>query len=178
MDSTVDKQPAVSHKNRYSDRTKQDALLVLDAVEGDCYQAAAVTGIPTPTLYDWRAGRGVPPDVKARAQAATERLADGFQELAEKLVASALADSPRIDRANIQQVVMAAAVSVDKMRLLREQATSIHTQQLSDEERIARLNELLATALTLPAAAHEQEEGEQPALPAPALEQPDADDCT
>jgi hypothetical protein len=68
--------------------------------------------------------------------------------------------------------------AIDKMRLLREQATSIHTQQLSDEERIARLNELLATALTLPAAAAEEQSEEQSALPAAAHEQPDADDCT
>jgi hypothetical protein len=91
----------------------------------------------------------------------------------------------KVEKAGTLQLMTSAGIAIDKMRLLREQATSIHTQQLSDEERIARLNELLATALTLPAAAAEEQSEEQPALPAAALEQsasaheqPDADDCS
>jgi transposase-like protein len=179
MDSTVEAfnpPPVRIHRRSFCEHEKAGALALLDANGGKIRETARQLGICHRTLHRWATeGYGIDDRVLALEGIAREELANRFEDEAH----AALDEAPaKRDAATYQQLITGAAIAIDKMRLLREQATSIHTQQLSDEERIARLNELLATALTLPAAAAEEQSEEQSALPAAAHEQPDADDCT
>jgi hypothetical protein len=52
----------------------------------------------------------------------------------------------KMARASLQQLAVSAGIAIDKMLLLRAQATSSGGQELTNEERIARLRELFRVA--------------------------------
>jgi hypothetical protein len=168
MDATVEpEERTASRKLRYSDKQKVEALLVMEAEGGSPFRASQVTGLPLATLYDWKHGRGIPPDVKQRAEEAAVRLAGGFEDLAERIVDS-ITDEV-IQAANLQQRVTSAAIAVDKMRLLREQATNIsRNESMDDGERLKRVLALLQEeeAIEVQPVEQEQQADEQVALAA------------
>jgi transposase-like protein len=176
----------LSRRRSYCDTEKAAALELLATYDGNVARTADELGIARVSLLSWQqeaeAGRLL--DVERLRPLIRKVLDEECEAAAREFIAAARLPE-KVEKAGTLQLMTSAGIAIDKMRLLREQATSIHTQQLSDEERIARLNELLATALTLPAAAAEEQSEEQPALPAAALEQsasaheqPDADDCS
>jgi transposase-like protein len=171
-----DRATACSRRRSYSDQEKIAALEVLQANDGQIRRTAELLGIPPVTLIAWKqeADAGRIGDVERLRPLIRKVLDEECEAAAREFIAAARLPD-KVEKAGTLQLMTSAGIAIDKMRLLREQATSIHTQQLSDEERIARLNELLATALSLPAPVQSEE---QSALPAPALEQPDADDCS
>jgi hypothetical protein len=136
---------------------KAAGLAALEACDGNLLLASKQTGIPRITLMDWKQQqeRG---DTRLQAVEILQPVARGMlADLFEAEAHAALQEaSEKRAAANYQQLITGSAICVDKMRLLRDQATAIHAQQLTDEERLVRLNELMATALSLP---------EQPALP-------------
>lgn len=67
-------------------------------------------------------------------------LADEFERIAYLLLGGVTPD--KIATASVQQVMTSAGIAVDKMRLLRDQATSIAGKELSDEDRERELREL------------------------------------
>src|SRR5438552_2907279 len=118
-------------KRRYSDVEKAGALLVLEACEGNYSEAAMQTGIPIMSLHDWSMGKGVCPALTEIRNAQRPALADMFESVAYKLTAAALGDDDRIERASVRDLLIGAGIAVDKMRLLREQPTDIHAQQMT-----------------------------------------------
>ena len=103
-------------KRTYSDEEKANALVALDANGGNVMRTARELGIPHMTLEQWRRGRGVHPDVIRLRNEKREPLADRLEQVAHLLL-DALPN--KIGKANLQQVATAAAIAVDKSRLLR-----------------------------------------------------------
>jgi hypothetical protein len=126
-------------RRRYSDDERAAALAALDAHEGDVAKTARAVGVPRKTLEEWAKGRHHPDVADLRQEKKTE-LADQLERLAYTLAAAAYG---KIDPASLQQVLTSLGIAVDKMRLLREQPTSIAGGEgLTDEDRITRLNAL------------------------------------
>jgi transposase-like protein len=161
----------------YTDEDRAATLAALVANGGNVAKTARECGVKRQTLQHWirqQQPRQVPtvptepgiPLAPEKKQAApvsvrptAERvaalvpgavnvLADNFQALAEKLVGVA---DRGADKLNAKDAVISAGVAVDKMRLLREQATVIldHRPDLSKltDEQLDTLDTLAALAL-------------------------------
>lgn len=121
-------------KRQYSDEDKAVALAALDTHHGCVREAAAFAGVPEATLADWRDGKGVSPAVGEIRAGIKRPLADRLEDIAHEL-ADAIPE--RIPKASLMQVTTSLAIAVDKMRLLRNEATSINEtrDQLEEQAR-------------------------------------------
>lgn len=146
-----------ARRRSYSDQEKTLALEMLRANGRQLRYTAEKLGIAPVTLIAWEqeAEAGRQPDVDALRPLIRRVLDEECEAAAREFIAAARLPD-KVEKAGTLQLMTSAGIAIDKMRLLREQATSISAQQMTDEERLARLNELLATALSLP-------ETEQPA---------------
>ncbi len=122
----------------YSENEKAAALAALAANAGNVSHTARQIGIPAKTIENWSRGQ-VHADVARTGEEKKIDLADKLELVAHKL---ADAMDGKIADASLQQVATSFAITIDKMRLLREQSTSITGKQLSDAERMARLGAL------------------------------------
>lgn len=129
-------------RRQYSDSQKAEALAAVDANGGNVAATAAALGIPQKTLDCWSRLRGVHPEVVQMRSGKREDLADRLEDLAHKLLDKA---EGKIGDANLSNVTVALGISIDKMRLLREQPTSI-TAAMTDDERADRVATLLERA--------------------------------
>jgi transposase-like protein len=129
-------------KRQYSDSLKAESLAALDANGGNVRATAATLGIPHKTLDDWANERGVNEEVAELRTGKREDLADRLEALAHTLLDSV---AGKIHDANLSNVSVSMGIAIDKMRLLREQPTSI-TAALTDDERADRVAALLDRA--------------------------------
>jgi transposase-like protein len=129
-------------RRRYSDSQKAEALAALDAKGGNVRATAIALGIPHKTLDCWANERGVHEEVAQMRTGKREDLADRLEALAHVLMDSI---GDKISDANLSNVSVSLGIAIDKMRLLREQPTSI-TAALTDDERAKRVNALLDRA--------------------------------
>jgi transposase-like protein len=134
---------------RYSDGERSDALAALAANGGNVKRTAKALGIPEKTLANWAKGDRHPEAARA-GEEKKGPLADQFQQLAEKLLCVALDKAHLL---NAKDAVVAAAVAVDKMRLLRNEATQIDEHR--DATPLTGQIERLAGAFALAAAREE-----------------------
>jgi transposase-like protein len=126
-------------KRSYSDDERASALAALDANGGDVAHTARQIGIPRKTISEWANGR-VHPDVANARLEKKECLADRLEVVARQLVDLI---PEKAKDAELREVAVAFGIAVDKMRLLREQPTTIsRSADLTDEERLARLKQL------------------------------------
>lgn len=133
----------MSGKRTYSDEEKAAALLALDANGGNVAKTAREARVPRKTLEEWEKGR-IHPAVANIRQHEREPLADRLEAMAHDLV-DVMPD--KLAEASLQQIALTLGIAVDKMRLLREQATAIQkNERLTDEERADRVAELLDRA--------------------------------
>ena len=128
----------MASRRSYSDAERAEALAALDANGGDVSKTARQLGIPRVTLLGWASGR-VHPSVSELRQSKKEGLADRLEAVAHQLL-DLFPDKAK--DANLQQVATSFGIAIDKMRLLREQPTSIAGRELTDDERVDRLNTL------------------------------------
>jgi hypothetical protein len=63
-------------------------------------------------------------------------MSDALEALAWKLIATL---PKKISKATLAQIATATGIAIDKMRLLREQSTSIAGRDMTDDERLSRL---------------------------------------
>jgi transposase-like protein len=115
-------------KNRYSDQKRAEALAALAAnggpqTRGAIPRTARQLGLPIKTLAEW-ARTNKHPDILARASALAQPLADRLEALAHRIT-GVLEDEAKLLSAPVSALATALAIAVDKMRLLREQATSL-----------------------------------------------------
>lgn len=126
-------------KRRYSEADRAVALALLDANGGNLKRTAREFGVPVDTLRYWRDRRvegaereEEPPAPKQTTnkdvQVAKESLADATARLAQRLV-SAMED--KLADANLKDAAVAFGIAVDKMQVLRGEATSINEQRYS-----------------------------------------------
>src|SRR5262245_39693868 len=105
----------------YSNDDRAMALAALDANSGNLARTARETGVPRMTLREWARGR-VGAGVTTARQEKRSSLADELEAIAWRLIESAPA---KINSANLSQTMTALGIAIDKMRLLRSQATVI-----------------------------------------------------
>jgi len=132
-------------RRQYSDEQKAEALLVLESTGGNVGEAVRKSGIPRTTLRHWVNGRGVHPVAAEMGLQKRAPLADRLEELAHQLIdlmPEAAAQAPA------NHLAVSLGIAIDKMRLLRDQPTSIdeHNVCFTDEERADRALALLDAA--------------------------------
>ncbi len=132
---------------RYQDYTEEDRaaiLATLQACAGNVAECSRRSGVPEQTIRDWRDGKHAAPSPQS-VDEKRKPLADIFEEIAY----SACGVAPdKMEEASFAQVMTGAAIAVDKMRLLREQPTSIgeHREPATVEERDQRAIDLMEKA--------------------------------
>jgi hypothetical protein len=124
-------------RKRYTDNDRANALALLAISSTE--EVAKETGIPVRTLRNWRAN---PPP--GAAELGPEKEAE-LERILERL-ASALATSifDKIDGAALNHAAVALGIVIDKLRLLKGEATEVTEVRGSDAkrelaERLARL---------------------------------------
>ena len=127
----------------WTDREKAQALVVLDLCNGDVTDAANKLGIARQSLEQWRDNKGVNSDVQELRRIGKTYLADMWEAIAEK----ALGKIPeKLEHSSAAQLATIAAIAVDKMLLLRGQATEITEHRMPQEEALNRLSALVEQA--------------------------------
>jgi transposase-like protein len=114
-------------RRQYSDAEKATALAALDANGGNVQGTAETLGIPESTLSGWAKGRGTNGDVPKLRDIKKKDLADELEGIAYKL-AKAIPD--KIEEATLQQVTTSLGITIDKMQLLRGEATDNGTLKI------------------------------------------------
>lgn len=122
---------------RFSDEERAAALAALAANGGNVAKTARQVGVPRKTLSHWAKGTRHPEAAKM-GQLKKGNLADAFEDAAWKLIGVAL---DKADKMGGKDAMVAAAVAVDKMRLLRELPTEIVKKDGTVTSRIERLTE-------------------------------------
>lgn len=135
-------------QRQYTEDDKAAALAMLAAHDGNYTSTALALGIPVSTLHQWAAyGIGINEAVSAKTDGKKLELADAFERIAERAIA-AMTDTKMAD-APLNQLGTVAGIAVDKMRLLREQASP-------DARELGRLDEIRANIAKLQGAKAEE----------------------
>jgi hypothetical protein len=127
---------------RYSDSERAAALAALDANGGNVRKTAKQIGVPRKTLEEWSAGH-CHPEVQEIRKECRATLAERFEQIIHQILdvmPGKIADS------GLQQLVVTAAIAVDKMQLLKgaNQSGNSGKPALTNEQRIAAITGLLA----------------------------------
>lgn len=121
----------VVSKRKYTDAEKGAALAFLDFKGGNVRQAAEALKIPHKTLDEWAKGRINEDSAEIRT--------DKKEEIAELINAAVTdmigASTGKLADANLQQVWTSVGIAVDKMQLLKGEATTITKELMSGEDR-------------------------------------------
>ena len=126
------------HKRRhYTDSERATALATLAANGGNLARTAAETGVPAATLAQWRNAQATAAQTPKKADPATlaalvevvKLELDAKLERNAHFFAEAMGLPEKIAEATLAQLATALGVTIEKMRLLREQATSINANR-------------------------------------------------
>ena len=127
---------------QYSDEERANALAALAANGGNINRTAKQLGIPEKTLSNWANGKRHPESAQMGERKKGD-MSDALEALAWKLLD---AWPKKIAKATLAQLATATGIAIDKMRLLREPSTAIAGGEMTDEERLSRLRELVERA--------------------------------
>lgn len=134
----------------YTDETKALALTVLQQMKGNYSATArwlaehANVEVSSDQIARWDKGEYIAPEIAETAEELKKRdLADCLEKLAYTLIDAA---PGKIPDAPLSQIMVGIGISVEKMRLQRGEATSISQQNMSDDERAKRVEEILIEA--------------------------------
>jgi transposase-like protein len=136
----------MAQKRQYTEDDKATALAALAANGGNIRRTARELNIPATTLRKWQAGTGVNQACAHKGAQKKAELDSLFEQAAQVYLGRAL-DEGAVAKTPGKDAIIAAATATDKMRLLREQATSIEGHaDLTDDQRLDRLRELAERA--------------------------------
>jgi transposase-like protein len=130
-------------KRRYSDREKAAALAFLDFNGGNVEKAAKALGIPRITLLDWSKGKKQHSEVSDLRQEKKEEISALIEQAVRDMVG---ASAGKLSTANFQQLWTGVGIAVDKMQLLKGEATQITKDAgnaRTNEERAARILDIV-----------------------------------
>jgi len=127
----------------YSDKTKAVVLTLLAWNGGNVKVTATQTGICRASLQNWRNGKKVSMSALEMAEEYKEDLADLLETKVYRLTHH-MTEDKMVD-ASVGELMTAATKAIDKMLLLRGQPNRI-TENLSDEQYVDRVRELLERA--------------------------------
>lgn len=138
-------------KRTYSDTEKANTLIALEANGGCVRETSRQLGIPEQTIKEWRNGR-IHPDIAKISLESRATIADRLEEIAHLLIDD-ISRPEKIAITPLKEVSIALGISIDKMRLLREQPTSIRSNQdLNPDELVKRVRSLAERIRALPPA--------------------------
>ena len=130
-------------KRTYEPREKAEALAHLTAAGGNVKRAALAAGIPRKTLEGWGKGRAIDAEVLRMTEDAKKNLAEKFMREADGAIDAA---AGKREGASYRDLMIGAAVAVDKAQLLTGGPTSITTEverrRQTAEAALERLYEL------------------------------------
>jgi hypothetical protein len=127
-------------RRHYGDEERASALAALAANGGNIKRTANQLGIPEKTLSNWAKGISHP-ESAINGDQKKGNMADALEAVAWKLIEVM---PTKVSKATLSQVATSLGIAIDKMRLLREQATSISGQGgLTDEQRLECIREVL-----------------------------------
>ena len=160
-------------KRRYSDDEKAVILSAVDANGGNVKGTCDILGLPHETVTYWANGN-VHPDVAKLRNDKKLPIADRLEQIAHDLLDQV---PDKYGDANLQQAMTSVAIAIDKMRLLREQPTTISQKaEPDDAELLGRLHRLAERIKASQSVADESGGTPGTSLPAaPAGEIPAAD---
>lgn len=130
---------SMAERKRYSDEERANALAALAANGNNLTRTSQQLGIPIKTLSNWLHGTRHPEAVQQGNQKKGP-LADAIEEVVYQLVGMM---PEKAKSADLKDIAVAVGVGVDKIRLLRDQPTSIAGRELSDAERSERFSALV-----------------------------------
>src|SRR5687767_2156311 len=123
-------------RRQYTEDEKGAVLAWYEANGKKLRETARQWKITESTLRHWLRGVGINKSARRLAHIKKGEIADRLEELCHKLIDSAL---EKADESDLQPVMNGIGIAVEKMRLVREQPTSISKNAgLTDEERAAR----------------------------------------
>src|SRR5690625_3701249 len=130
---------AKPRRRRYTDADRASALAALDANEGNLSKTSRNLGIAVSTLQRWIKDRAA--DLSDLRKEKKADLADKLEHVAHKLVD---AMPEKLSEATLQQVATSLGITIDKLRLLREESTAIEEVRTSDAKQrlVDRLKKL------------------------------------
>jgi transposase-like protein len=111
-------------KRPYTEDDKATALSLLQSNGNNLLRTATELGIPQSTLFRWRRGGGLNRAIPAKRDAKTAELDALFERVARLYLENA-GRSAVVKKSRGKDSVIAACAAVDKLRLLRGEATSI-----------------------------------------------------
>lgn len=110
-------------KRQYTEADKAAALVMVKTCGGNISEAARKLGFPRPTVQAWVYGDGTNSAVVEKEATLKGDLAAKCEELA-WMIAHGI-NPEKVEMATLPQMTTAFGTLVDKMRLLREQPTTI-----------------------------------------------------
>lgn len=125
-------------KRRYSDDDRANALAALAANGGNVNKTAKEIGVPPKTIENWAKGDRHP-EAANLGELKKLPMADALELVAWKLLGRI---DELSDKGPLNQTSVSFGIAIDKMRLLRNQPTSINQNDLailSDDELDKRL---------------------------------------
>ncbi len=122
-------------RRRYSDRDREEAMAALASNGNNVFKTAKELGIPPRTIANWAEGKSHP-ELANVGNGKKEELAGILEDFAYKAVDVA---DKNVGKLNAKDAITAAAIAIDKMRLLRDQSTANISvrpdlSQLTDDE--------------------------------------------
>lgn len=129
-------------RRQYSDDEKSVAIAILRANRGNLNETRRIVDIPVGTLRRWNLGDGYNPVVEMSQEERQRVIADRLETIIHRLLDIV---PNKENEATLQQTMTSVAIAIDKMRLLREQPTSI--TQREQGVNAAELLERLRSAL-------------------------------
>lgn len=127
-------------KRQYSDNDKASALAALDANEGNVNLTSKQIGVPRKTLGEWAQNRHVSHDMAELRHDKKEGLATIIEMAVREMIG---ASATKLNGANFQQLWTGVGIGVDKIQLLKGEPTAITGTALSEEDRAAKLTEMM-----------------------------------
>jgi transposase-like protein len=119
-------------KRSYSEADKASALALLRSNAGNVKGTARQLNMPISTLRRWADGEHVNEGVAEKYHEKKRDLADVFEDIARTYAEQALGS---VATSKGKDAVIAAATALDKLRLLRGEATDISEVRSSDAKR-------------------------------------------
>ena len=115
----------------YSDDTIAETLALLAAYDGNAAKTSRKTGIPSSTIRRWRDQQHNPPTDKMTGAAENSaRKKAQISERLEELVHTILDLAPdKAEEADFRQLLTSLGIAIDKIQLLRGEATEITEQR-------------------------------------------------
>jgi transposase-like protein len=127
-------------KRQYSDNEKASALAFLDFNGGNVQKSAKALGVPHKTLDEWAKGRNQHPEVADLRNEKKEDICDLIDSAVREMIQGS---AGKASEANISQLWTSIGIAVDKMQLLKGEATQI-TKDATPRTNEERANRILA----------------------------------